>query len=384
MRALVIGFGISGQGAAKLLLKQGYEVLAIDREPRIVGEIEVFPEDAPIYRIDLTVLSSGIPRNHPQAKGNVIGEAELALRYLKNRIIGITGTNGKTTLTLLITHVLNKVGIPARALGNVGISLAEYACNPKPKETLVVELSSYQLETMETKAFDLGIITNITPDHLDRYPSFEAYAKAKYRLKDLIKEGGVCIEGDSYLQLTENERYWKLIGHDTVKNAWVICQRLGVKLKEFNQALESFEKPPHRMEFVGIINGVRWINDSKGTNVDSVLYGILQLSGPIFLIAGGKSKGTSFKEWKKGFSGRVKGIFAIGETAKQIEEELEDDFPIWQCGTLEVAVEKARELALYGDTVLLSPGCASFDQFRDYKERGEKFREYISNIGNTR
>ncbi|QVL55240.1 MAG: UDP-N-acetylmuramoyl-L-alanine--D-glutamate ligase [Simkaniaceae bacterium] len=380
MKALVIGLGKSGRGAAKLLLKQGYTVYAVDRTPQKMEGVTVCLEDEKV-EADLVVLSSGISLNHPQAKGNVMGEAELAIRALKNKMVGITGTNGKTTVTLLVTHVLNAMGIPARALGNVGASLAEYACTPDPNEILIVELSSYQLETLETVAFDVGLITNITPDHLDRYPSFEAYRDTKLRLKELIQEGGTFIEeGDSYLQLTKNERYWHLIGPHAVCMAWKICRVFDVTWEGFNTALITFNKPPHRMEIVDIIEGITFINDSKGTNIESVMYGVNQVEGPIFLIAGGQSKGDSFKKWKKPFTPKVKGIFTIGETALQIEKELGDVIPTVCCKNLRVAVDKARNAAHTGDTVLLSPGCASFDQFRDYEERGEMFKEIIREV----
>ncbi len=380
MKALVIGLGKSGKGAAKLLLKQGYTVYAVDRFPQKMEGVTVCLEDEEIGA-DLVVLSSGISQNHSQAKGNVMGEAELAIRALKNKMVGITGTNGKTTVTLLVTHVLNKSGINARALGNVGASLAEYACAPDPKETLIVELSSYQLETLKTVAFDVGLITNITPDHLDRYPSFEAYRDTKLRLKDLIQEGGTFIEErDSYLQLTKNERYWRLIGPHAVSMAWKICRVFHVTWEGFNTALITFNKPPHRMEIVGMVEEITFVNDSKGTNIESVMYGVNQIEGSIFLIAGGQSKGDSFEKWRKPFTHKVKGIFAIGETALQIRKELGDAIPTLCCKNLRVAVDRARNAAHPGDTVLFSPGCASFDQFRDYEERGEMFKKIIREV----
>ncbi|MCB1110649.1 MAG: UDP-N-acetylmuramoyl-L-alanine--D-glutamate ligase [Chlamydiia bacterium] len=381
MKALVIGLGISGRGAIQLLLKQGYEVCAVDRRPQNIEGVEVYPEEA-LIEADLVVLSSGISRSHPQAKGQVIGEAELALRTLTNRMVGITGTNGKTTVVLLVTHVLTHEGIQARALGNVGHSLAAYACDPNPEEVLVVELSSYQLETLQTRCFDVGLITNITPDHLDRYPSFEAYRQTKLHLKNLVKEKGMFIySGDSCLQLTESEGYWQAIGEASTFCAWQICQSFGVGWDAFNAALKTFKKPPHRMEFVTTINGVDYINDSKGTNIESVLYGVNQVEGPILLIAGGQGKGETFEKWKSPFLGKVKRVFAIGEAAKQIEETLQDVIPTLRCQNLQEAVRKAHEEAQTGDTILLSPGCASFDQFKNFEERGEMFKQEVRNLG---
>lgn len=377
MIALIIGLGISGKGAAKLLLQKGYKVIAVDKNPQEMEGVEVLPETAKIGKVDLTILSPGIPKSHPQALGReVIGEAELAMRFLKNRAIGITGTNGKTTLTLLLTHVLNFSGIKARALGNVGASIAEYACHPDPTEFLVIELSSYQLETMTTRGFEYGIITNVTPDHLDRYESFEHYKKTKYRLGELLKEGTI-IDEDSYLQLTKNERYWELNRDPTLRPAWVIAQKLGIDWDQFLLGTKSFKRPEHRMERVRELEGVTFINDSKGTNSDAVLYGLLQLKGPVLLIAGGRGKGETFENWKKPFQEKVKKVFAIGEIALELKEKLEN---VTVCNDLKDAVKEAYDASKKGDTILLSPGAASFDQFQNYEERGRKFKEYVKQL----
>lgn len=377
MKALVIGLGISGKGAVKLLLQQGYEVVAVDRNVKEYPGVTIYPETGDLGPVDLTILSPGIPQSHPQALGrNVMGEVELAMRVLGNRAIGITGTNGKTTLTCLMTHLLQFAGIKARALGNVGSSIADYACDPDPEEFLVVELSSYQLETMTTKGFDFGVITNIAPDHLDRYESFEAYKQTKYRLSSLLKSGKLLDE-DSYLQLTENERYWEIHDNTLYRAALALSLKLGISWKVFREGIKSFKRPPHRMEWVRKIGGIDFINDSKGTNVQAVLYGLSQLKGPVNLIAGGRGKGETLEKWKEAFPGKVKQIFAIGEMAPLIERELEN---VQRCVNLEEAIKKAYETSEEGDTVLLSPGAASFDQFRNYEERGETFKEIVKNL----
>lgn len=377
MKALVIGLGISGKGAAKLLLKNGYEVVAVDQNPQMMEGIKVLPEMADIGEVDLTIVSPGISRDHPQAKGQkVIGEIELAMRFLSNRVVGITGTNGKTTLTLLLTHILKSVGIKVRALGNMGASIAEYACDPDPEELLVIELSSYQLETMTTRGFDYGLITNLSPDHLDRYKSFEEYKKTKYHLRELIKKEDL-IDEDSYLQLTENERYWRVNDDSILRAAWVLCQKLAVSWESFIEALKTFQSPPHRMEVVGKKKGVTFINDSKGTNTEAVLYGLSKISRPVLLIAGGKGKGETFKKWKEPFQRKVTKVFAIGETASQLKEELEE---VKLCRDLKEAVREAYFEAQKGDTILLSPGAASFDQFQNYEERGSMFKEYVKKL----
>lgn len=377
MKALVIGLGISGKGAAKLLLQEGYEVIAVNKNPQEMDGVKVLPEFAEIGKVDLTIISPGIPRNHPQAWGReVIGEAEFGMRFLKNRAIGITGTNGKTTLTLLLTHLLNFSGIKARSLGNVGTSIAEYACHPDPTEFLVIELSSYQLETMVTKGFDYGVITNVTPDHLDRYDSFKHYKKTKYRLGELLKEGKI-IDEDSYLQLTKNERYWKPECDPILRAAWIISQKLRIEWEQFLEGIKSFKRPQHRMEKIREFEGVTFINDSKGTNSHSVLYGLSQLKGPVLLIAGGRGKGETFENWKEPFQKKVRRVFAIGEIALELKEKLEN---VTVCNDLEEAVKEAYNASKKGDTILLSPGAASFDQFQNYEERGKKFKEYVKQL----
>jgi|JI10StandDraft_1071094.scaffolds.fasta_scaffold01968_11 UDP-N-acetylmuramoylalanine--D-glutamate ligase len=377
MKALIIGFGISGKGAAKLLLQKGYEVVAVDRSLVEFPGVTVLPESADIGPVDLTILSPGIPRDHPQAKGReVIGEGELGIQNLTNRAIGITGTNGKTTLTFLMAHLLHSAGMKARVLGNVGKSLAEYACNPNPEEFLVIELSSYQLETMTTKGLDFALITNIAPDHLDRYPSFEAYKQTKYHIASLLKQGELLDE-DSYLQLTDDKRYWEVRDQSLFRAALALCLKLGISWDIFKEGLRTFQRPPHRMEWVRNVSGIDFINDSKGTNVEAVLYGLSLLKGPVQLIAGGRGKGESLEKWKKAFPGKVKQIFAIGEMAPQLAKEFEN---VQRCENLEEAIKKAYEEASRGDTVLLSPGGSSFDQFRNYEERGGVFKEMVRKL----
>ena len=375
--ALVIGLGVSGRGAAKLLLKEGYDVLAVDKDRQEMEGVSVFPETAKIGPVDLAVLSPGISPKHPQAQGRcVIGEAALAFRYLNHFAIGITGTNGKTTCTLLLTHLLQTAGMAARALGNVGNSLSEYACDPDPQERLIVELSSYQLETFRAKKFDYGVLTTLSPDHLDRYDSFEAYKRVKYRLKQLVK-GENFFYADSYLQLMKNGQYLPFRGSPILYVAWMISKKLGICWDVFCKGVESFKPLPHRMESVREVSGVIFINDSKGTNSGAVLYALSQLRSPIVLIAGGKGKKETFEEWKVPFRNKVKRVFAIGEIAAQLRETLEN---VTVCGSLEEAVTQAYAVSQRGETVLFSPGAASFDQFRNYEERGKAFIEYVNQL----
>ena len=410
-KVLVIGLGVSGKGAAQFLKRQGYQVIGADRNPEEIQlEIEVFSDQkvfAP-FDFDLVILSPGIPRSHPLSQEarkrgvEVIGEAELAFRHMKNRCIGITGTNGKTTLVSLIAHVLNYGGIKAKALGNIGESLAKYLLSQDEEEILVVELSSFQLETMQAPSLEIGVITNITPDHLDRYSSFEEYRKTKCHIISCIKPSGILIYdqnidvdispnlnfeikreiigADSYLQLTKNGGYSSFQVDPSAKFAFAIVEKFGITAEVFLAAYGTFKKPSHRIEYVRQLDGVTFYNDSKGTTPESVLFAIKQIRSPIILIAGGLNKGGHFTIWKEACRGRVKSIFAIGQAAPLLLEELGESFPVFIKEDLKSAFTAACGLAKNGDTVLLSPGCASFDQFKNYMHRGDVFKELVNGL----
>jgi UDP-N-acetylmuramoylalanine--D-glutamate ligase len=379
MKALVIGLGESGKGAACFLQKKGWKVVGVDRCPEkadLSDKEEINPFD-----FDLVVVSPGIPPSHPlclrarEKDIEVIGEMELSFRHLKNlknRCIGITGTNGKTTLTALIAYSLNACGIKARAIGNIGESVAKYLQDPDETEVLVIEISSFQLETLTTPILDIAIITNISPDHLDRYSSFEKYAETKYRIADCVKPGGIMIFPGKE---TKKEGYSKQF-----ELTEAICKKFGISIRCFIEASDSFKKPVHRLEFVGEAKGVKFYNDSKATNPDATLFAVESLSGPILLLAGGIAKGCSFSAWRKPFKGRVKAIFAIGEAAPLLERELGRDFCLEIRGGLAEAFQAAWNASKKGDTILLSPGCASFDQFKNYEHRGEIFKELVRSV----
>ncbi|MEM7175172.1 MAG: UDP-N-acetylmuramoyl-L-alanine--D-glutamate ligase [Chlamydiota bacterium] len=410
--ALVIGLGISGQGAVRLLLSRGYQVIGCDREIkkkeklgiRLMADTDLLPK----VPFQIAVLSPGIPLTHPlcvaaRARGiEVIGEAELAFRYLSQRCIGITGTNGKTTLTLLLAHVLAISGKPARALGNVGTSLADYACHPQPDETLVVELSSFQLETLNTRALTCGVITSITPDHLDRYSSFKDYARTKARLSSLIEPGGKLfvssevmsqyraffspqalveeVPSVSCLQLTKKKGYWGKLDREKVFFVQAVANYIGINETELLEGLRTFSPLPHRLEDLGDIGGISFYNDSKATNSEAVLFAIRTLDRPVLLIAGGLDKKGDFSKWKKAFAGKVSHIMAIGKAASLIQSALGSAFDVTLCQTLDRAVAVAYDRAKKGDVILLSPGCASFDQFSNYEERGDRFKRLVSSL----
>lgn len=413
-RALVIGLKISGKGAVRLLCLHNYEVIGADRDlsncchlgiPLIVDTSPL-----PDLPFKLIVLSPGIPTNHPlclEAKQRgieVIGEAELAFRYLspRQKVIAVTGTNGKTTLALFLAAMLTKGGKQARALGNIGTSLADYACQPKKEEILVVELSSFQLETMQTRAIDYGIITAITPDHLDRYASFEAYAQAKCRLSRLIRDRGkllvtaeiatkysslfssktpiAIVNPVSCLQVTKKKGYWGNLDCEKIAFADAIARNFKIDAASLSATFASFSFPPHRIEHVGEVNGVAFVNDSKATNVAAVLFAVLAINRPIVLIAGGLDKGGDFSRWRLPFQKKVKCVVTIGKAAPLIKAAFDYDFRVVDAHTLDCAVHTAFKQAQRGELVLLSPGCASFDQFQSYEERGKKFTRLVSDL----
>jgi len=380
VKTLVIGMGRSGRAATQLLRKKKIQVTCFDDHlgPAFSGQME----------FDFVVISPGIPLTHSlvihaKEKGiEVIGEAELGLRYLKNRMIGVTGTNGKTTVTTLITHVLNHCGKKAIALGNIGKPLCEYALNPDSEEIIIIELSSFQLETLSSKVFDCGVILNITPDHLDRHSSMEEYTSVKWQLKNCMKKNGVFFTENSYLHLSKKIEYSpaNMLGKLNVRASFAICQQLGISSAEFCSAILTFKKPPHRLNLIKKIDGISFYDDSKGTTVEATLFALESIDKPIWLIAGGLDKGGDFSKWKKPFREKVKGVFVIGKAAPLIEGALQDEIEVVLADSIEEAVQKAFRKAVKGDVILCSPGCASYDMFRDYIERGKRFQKAVRDL----
>jgi UDP-N-acetylmuramoylalanine--D-glutamate ligase len=430
---LVIGLGVSGIAAVEYLHAQGKSVLGVDQNPDRPDIAKLKNQNCQIQKdtvpidfdhVEMVVVSPGVPPTHPHyrealARGiEIVGEAELAFRRLPNRCIAITGTNGKTTVTMLVTHVLNASGIKARALGNVGEPLATYAMLPNPKEIVVAELSSYQIETMNTRVFDAGVILNITPDHLDRYTSMEEYARAKCGLSRCMKTGaplfvyeqavaefGHLLPTAQIKQYGRNQtsffwtdkhavyreekietflplsyRQWGIHESENAAAAWLLCRSFGVTDAQFFEACKTFKKPAHRIEYVATIGGIAYFNDSKGTNIDAVVQAVAAMQGPVVLIAGGVDKGASYTPWIEQLGKRVKRIVAIGQAAEKIRDELSGAYPVEIFNSLEAAVKRAASAATAGDFVLLSPGCSSFDMFRDYAHRGEEFKRCVLDL----
>jgi UDP-N-acetylmuramoylalanine--D-glutamate ligase len=414
-RAVVLGYGVSGRAAAALLQSWGVGVVALDRK---AGQIDATSVPVELDRaefsldgFDAIVLSPGVDPRHPlvvkaHAQGiEVIGELDLALRAAPNRCIGITGTNGKTTVTLLVSHALNRAGVAARAVGNVGVALSEYLLKPDPKEILVIELSSFQLETLRERKLSSAAYLNLTPDHLDRYPSLRDYAAAKARIQDCLIEGGALFVsrqiasewGDLFskpYRVFDEEPFWSqeqrpspyeamvrgLPEEPNLQAALALCAEWGIRREQFESALQTFRKPAHRIEFVRRLQGVDYFNDSKGTNIDAVMYAMRSFDRPVVLIVGGVDKGASYRPWIDSFREKVRTMVAYGEAAPKIEAELAQQFPLKRVQSMGEAIVLARQLAREGDAVLLSPGCSSYDQFRNFADRGEQFVRLVKEL----
>lgn len=400
-KAVVIGLGVSGQAAAQLLLRQGFEVLGVDRAVERVDGVTMFSEAAPpsLEGVELALISPGIPAEHPfvhrvhHAGIECIGEVELALRGMSQRIVGITGSNGKTTTVLLLEHLFRSAGKEAIAVGNVGLALTRYALHANQEEILFLELSSFQLERLRAQKLELAIVLNLTPNHLDRHGSMEAYATAKLSIRhcigpqgrfclseSVVRQFGAWIRDAAFDVLPQVPYTHPSISRETMQAVGYVANHFDISHATIEQALCSFQKPPHRIEFVVERSGVLFYNDSKATNIDAVMHAVSQLPGPLLLLAGGVDKGASYMPWIEAFQGKVKALFLFGRAASLIEREMAAFFSCTCFETLEQAVQAALAIAQKGDTILLSPGCASYDQFRSFEHRGEEYRKIVRGL----
>ncbi len=436
---LVIGLGISGRSAARFLLNKNAFVYAVDHQ---IKELQKLPEvkqlvakgmivieeelHLDLSTIDFIILSPGISKTHSLVKKaekigiKVIGEMELGCHFLTQSVLGITGTNGKTTVTLLVDHILNYCKLATKAAGNIGAPLTdEINKNPFCSKNFVLELSSYQLETMEQKVLDAALLLNITPDHLDRYSTLTHYAASKVKIASCLKSNGLFFvqyetwknfanlfqniavqtygyskNASIYCDLTaiyHADQVFELPNalkgrpsHDleNLMAAYALCSVKKIEGKRCIEAYSTFQKPPHRIQFIAQINGVRYYDDSKGTNLDAVICAIKAFNAPIFLIAGGLHKGQSFGSWIAPFLGRVKKIFAIGQAATLIYQEIHPKISVEIVNSLQEATYQAALEAKNGEIVLLSPGCASQDMFKDYMHRGQVFQQTVQSLAN--
>lgn len=405
MRVLVVGLGKSGLAACRLLRRRGDEVLATDSNPEqetlaVLETLGVgFVSDFPL--LDLTVISPGVPADLPALQGhNVIGELELAFPYLKGPIAGITGSNGKTTTTALTGHIFKSAGVACQVGGNIGIAPAAMCETSRDGQWNILELSSFQLETTRQFRPSIGVCLNVTPNHLDRHHTLENYAAAKGRMfvnqtpsdaKILNARDAIC---RGYSTSGAAEVYWfnhgplnyrtMLRGQHNQENidaAVAIAERAGIPRTVAVEAAATFPGVEHRLEFVRELSGVAYYNDSKATSVDATLKALAALDGPVWLILGGKDKGSDYRPIAEAMQGRSRGILLIGAAAGKIREQIGPRLELEDCETLERAVALAHRSAQRGDTVLLAPACASFDQFRSFEHRGEVFKSAVAALG---
>ncbi len=443
-RVAVVGLGRSGAAAARLLSVRGAQVVVTDDKPadRVGGFLQAAKalpgvqlalggiSAEAVLNADLVVVSPGVPIDHDllrqaREKGvKVIGEMELAFGYCPAPIVAITGTNGKTTTTTWLARMLEDAGFRAVACGNIGRAFSEAVFDLAREDWAVLEVSSFQLEAVREFKPKLAAVLNVTPDHLDRHGSMQAYAEMKARVfanqdaEDAVvlnasdkftpalsgmararkylfgfpKEGrvngtpGCFIAGDALELMGARLIPLSEIGipgphnQENAAAAALLAHLCGVPSASIATTLNAFRGVEHRIEFCGEAGGVRFVNDSKGTNVDSVEKALQSFPAPIVLILGGRDKKGDFTRLLPLIRERVSRVMAIGEARPQIVEQLASEVPVVEAATLEEAVAGAFAAAQPRGTVLLSPGCASFDMFRDYEDRGRRFKAIVTEL----
>ena len=443
-KIVILGGGESGAGAAVLAKRKGYEVFLSDASSlKEKYRNELLSEGIPfeegqhswdrILNADEVVKSPGIPEQNElvkaiRAKGiPVISEVELAYRYKGNsRIVAITGSNGKTTTTSLVYQLCVKGGLDVALVGNIGLSFArQVALDPKP--LYVAEISSFQLDDIRQFRADISILTNITEDHLDRYEYvFLNYIKSKFRItenqqagdyfiycaddevtmnyihefnikstqlpismKREVPNGAFIKDGDMYVRtgnevMTMSVFDFALKGKHNQYNTMAACvaaATLDIRKDKIRDAVQHFDQLEHRMEYVSTVRGVEFINDSKATNINSTWYALESMTRPTVLILGGVDKGNDYSLLLEGVKEKVKAIICLGVDTQKIHEAFADVVPvIMDTKTAEEAVQVSFRLAAKGDTVLLSPACASFDLFKNYEDRGLQFKKAVKEL----
>jgi UDP-N-acetylmuramoylalanine--D-glutamate ligase len=429
-KVVVVGMARSGVAAVELLREKGASVRAVDQNPAVAGVVagvRVEPQTATSFvQAELIVLSPGVPADlavfdEARRRGaRVIGDLELASWYLRGKIIGITGANGKTTTTALTGHILKHSGIPAQVGGNIGTPPASLVKTSQAGQWNVLELSSFQLESTETFRAHIGAALNVTPDHLDRHGTLERYADAKGRLfleqtrddfKVLNADDPIC---ESFARRGHGRVVWfsstrevspgaflangevvlngtammktgevPLRGVHNLENtmaAAAMASLAGATYAQIRAAVMTFPGVEHRLEFVRRLAGVEWYNESKATNVDATLKGIAAFGGGLWVILGGKDKNSDYSVLAPPLRVKAHGALLIGAAADKIEAQLRGAVPLFRSETLEAAVAEAHARAKSGDTVLLAPACASFDQFDNFEHRGREFKRLVNEL----
>lgn len=443
-RLVILGAGESGIGAALLAVQNGWQVFVSDMgviKPHFMEELKEcgveFEQqghsEERILMADEVVKSPGIPDDAPlivklKSKGiPVISEIEFAGRYAKGKTICVTGSNGKTTTTMLIHHILTEAGLNVGMAGNVGVSFARQVARGVEPEWWVLELSSFQLDGMYSFKADIAIILNITPDHLDRYGyEMQNYINSKFRVvqnmtendkfiycaddKNVVKEieergivsyelpfslnkktgEGAYIEEDKIVINYKNESMslfvyeLSLKGRHNIYNsmaAGIVSHVIKIRKKIIRESLKSFKGVEHRLEKVAAVRGIRFINDSKATNVNSTWYALECMENPVIWIAGGTDKGNDYSELEDIVRKKVKVLICMGKDNAKLVKYFKGIVPeIIETGSMEDAVKSAYMVGEINDVVLLSPACASFDLFNNYEHRGKLFKDTVRRL----
>jgi UDP-N-acetylmuramoylalanine--D-glutamate ligase len=442
-KVLVVGLGKSGLAAALFLRRRGAQVTVSD-----VRSAEALAKDIPALleegimveagghglltfrRQDLIVVSPGVPLDTPELAQvkrfglPVIGELELAARFLRGKSVAITGSNGKTTTTSLLGEILEEAGFPTLVGGNIGVPVVALIEESTPETWSVLEVSSFQLESTEQFRPDIAVILNITPDHLDRHGTFENYALAKERIFAAQTAGDFAVlNADNVRAAAAAPRstaqvYWFSMERPVEQGAWVeeghvvyrsskdaptesiiplsgislkgehnvenvlaaVCaaRLAGAAVEPIRRAIKNFKAVEHRLEYVATLNGVDFYNDSKATNVDATAKAVAAFNTPVLLILGGKDKNSDYTQLSELLRSHVRAVYTIGSAAAKIESQLRGVVPLHSCETLDKAVSAAATAAHPGEVVLLAPACSSFDQFESYEHRGRVFKELVN------
>jgi UDP-N-acetylmuramoylalanine--D-glutamate ligase len=436
-KVVVAGMAASGLAVASFLAGKGARVLAVDLKPaaelkeaaETLASLGVpFAPQSPeaFAGADAIVISPGVPadiQELEEAKRRgipVLGEVELAGQFLQGKTIGITGANGKTTTTALTGHLLKQAGIAVQVGGNIGTPVTAMIAGSRPEQWNVLELSSFQLETIHRFRAHIGVCVNVTPDHLDRHHSFENYARAKGRLFETQEPGDFAVlNADDatcagYAARTRATPVWfgftqagrpgmyadekqvsfdgrpflaveeiPLRGRHNVENvmaAAAAAHLAGASLEAIASAVKSFPGVEHRIEFVRTLDGVDFYNDSKATNVDATMKAIDAFPGGLWIILGGKDKGSDYTVLREPLRKKAKAALLVGAAAQKIRAHLGDAVRLIDAGTIGEAVRAAWREAAPGDTILLAPACASFDQFTGYEQRGRVFKDLVRGL----
>ncbi len=437
LRTLVVGLGVTGLSCARFLARAGVPVAVTDSREQPPG-LETLQQELPdvalflgrfdeeaFARAERIVVSPGVSRREPllaeaRARGvEVIGDIELFARHVSAPVIGITGSNGKSTVTTLMGLMVQQAGRSVRVGGNLGVPALDLIGDEEP-DLYVLELSSFQLETVRSLSCLAAVVLNVSPDHMDRYDSPGDYAKAKQAIyhharlqvvnRDDIDAAALAHthapvvgfglgepQGNDYGLRHVDDEMWivhgdtalmpvaelRMPGLHNLANALAalaLGDAAGLPVEAMLQALREFQGLPHRTEWIGEYQGVRWFNDSKATNVGAALAAIQGFEGPLVLIAGGQGKGADFSELAAGLDARVRQVILLGEAADEIEAALKGRMQVSRAADMTEAVQLAAAHAQSGDTVLLSPACASFDMFTGYQQRGEQFVQALREV----